>query len=100
MSVIGAALITLLSFGLLCTHLRPHWLRRIAGYAMWFDIIVHCTVIYLFMGTSTLGLMQAELSAIMFTVALRAYRWLFGFEKLRGLRWVRYSGKLTKHQER
>lgn len=100
MSVLAAALITFFGFGLLCTHLRPHWLRRIAGYAMWFDIIVHCTVIYLFMGTSTLGLMQAELSAIMFTVALRSYRWLFGFEKLRGFKWVRYTGKLTKLSEK
>ena len=100
MSVLGAALITFFGFGLLCMHLRPHWLRRIAGYAALFDITVHCTVIYLFMGTSTLGLMQAELSAILFTLTLRGYRWLFGFEKLHGLRWVRYTGKLTKLLEK
>ncbi len=96
MSVLAAALITFFGFTLLCTHLSATTMRRIAGHAMWFDIVVHGAVIYLFMGTSTLGLMQAELSAIMFTCSLRGYRWLRGFERLENFKWVRYSGVLTK----
>ena len=49
---------------------------------------IHTTVIVLFLGTSTLGLMQAELSAIMFSLSLRVYRYLFGYSRLerKGLR--------------
>lgn len=95
MSVLAAALITFFGFALLCTHLSRESMQRIAGYAMWFDIVVHGSVIYLFMGTSTLGLMQAELSAIMFTVALRSYRYLRGFQRFERMRWVTYSGVMS-----
>lgn len=96
MSVLAAALISFLGFSLLCLHLRRTTLQRIAGYAMWFDITVHCTVIYLFMGTSTLGLLQAELSAIFATCALRMYRLLLGYQKLERGKWVTYQGLLTR----
>jgi hypothetical protein len=88
MSVIGAAIITFFAFSLLCLHLSRTQLRRVAGYAAWFDVTIHTTVIVLFLGTSTLGLMQAELSAIMFSLSLRMYRYLFGYSRLgrKGLR--------------
>lgn len=92
MSVLAAALISFFGFALLMTHLAPSTRRRIAGYAMWFDIAIHVTVLYVFFGTSTLGLLQAELSAIMFTVSLRIYRFINGYERLERGRWVRYSG--------
>lgn len=82
MSVIGAALITFFGFALLSTHLGRTGMMRLAGYSGWMDLIVHGTVITLFLGTSTLGLMQAELSAIMFTVALRSYRYFIGYSRL------------------
>lgn len=89
MSVVGAAIITFFAFTLLCLHLSRVQLRRIAGYAGWFDVTIHTTVIVLFFGTSTLGLMQAELSAILFSLSLRLYRWLFGYARLerKGWRW-------------
>lgn len=96
MSVLAAALISFFGFVLLMTHLEPQTRRRIAGYAGFIDMTLHATVLYVFFGTSTLGLLQAELSAIMFTVSLRTYRWLNGFERFEKLRWVRYAGVLTK----
>lgn len=82
MSVIGAALITFFAFALLSTHLGRKGMMRVAGYAAYLDLIVHGSMIALFLGTSTLGLMQAELSAILFTVSLRTYRYFIGFSRL------------------
>lgn len=96
MSVLAAALISFLGFGLLALHLKRRTLMRIAGYAMWFDIVVHGSVIYLFMGTSTLGLLQAELSAIFMTIALRTYRVLIGYQRYEAWTWVSYTGLLTR----
>lgn len=92
MSVFGAAMISFFGFILLATHFERRTLLRIAGYAKYVDIVLHCTVIYLFMGTSTLGLMQAELSAIMFTICLRAFRFLFGYERWEAGEWIKYNG--------
>lgn len=96
MSVLAAALITFFAFLALSLHLSRDALRRVAGYALPIDIIIHTSVIFLFFGTSTLGLLQAELSALMFTFALRTYRWAFGYSVLRRhkltLRWVTTRG--------
>lgn len=96
MSVLAAALISFLAMSMLTWHLSPPVMRRIAGYAWMVDLTVHGMVIYLFMGTSTLGLLQAELSAIMATVALRGYRYCMGYEKLSARGWVRYAGRFTR----
>lgn len=95
MSILIAALISFFAFAMLTFHLSPQARRRIAGYAGWVDLAVHGTVIFLFMGTSTLGLIQAEASAILFSLSLRTYRWLKGYERLAGGRWVRFPGVMT-----
>jgi len=98
MSVLAAGLITYLSIFLLTRHLSSLQLRRIAGYAGWCDLLLHGTILYIFMGTSTLGLLQAELSGLMISVTLRAYRHLNGYERfvLARMCWVRYAGTRTK----
>lgn len=95
MSVLGAALISFFSLMMLAWHLSPRTRRRIVGYAGWVDLCMHGTVIFLFMGTSTLGLMQAELSAIFITLFIRLYRWAKGYERISGGQWRRYAGALT-----
>lgn len=95
MSVLAAALISVLSAVLLTWHLSRPTMQRIAGYAFFVDIIMHVGVIYLFMGTSTLGLLQAELSAIFITLMLRGYRYAYGFQKFQRMRWVTYAGAYT-----
>lgn len=95
MSVFGAALISFFGMFLLSMHLSRSAMQRIAGYAMWVDIVLHISVITLFIGTSTLGLMQAELSAIFFTIALRTYRYARGYQRFERTRWVTYAGVMT-----
>lgn len=82
MSVLGAALISFFAMMLIATHLNLVQLRRVLGYTMYVDIALHGTIIALFVGTSTLGLMQAELSAILFSVTLRVARWAIGYSRL------------------
>lgn len=95
MSVLAAALISFFSLMLITWHLNPTTKRRLVGYALQIDIILHGSIIYLFMGTSTLGLLQAELSAIFISVAIRIYRKLYGFERFERFSWVRYAGTRT-----
>ncbi|PJK03924.1 hypothetical protein CO612_07340 [Lysobacteraceae bacterium NML71-0210] len=92
MSVIGAAVISFLSVVLLSAHLKPHIRRRIVGYAGVLDLCVHGGVIWLFFGSSTIGLLQAELAAIFFTIYVRGYRWLRGYERLTPHGWRYYPG--------
>lgn len=95
MSILIAALISFFSVALLLSHLSPSMVRRLVGYCGWVDLLLHGTVIYLFMGTSTLGLIQAEASAILFSLALRGYRYFKGYERLTLDGWKRYAGRLT-----
>lgn len=96
MSIMGAALITF--FALVCVtwHLSRTTCQRIVGYALLVDLLVHGTVIYVFMGKSTLGLMQAELSAIFVTLAIRGYRHAFGYQRIVAGRWVLYPGAFAR----
>jgi hypothetical protein len=93
--IIFAALVSFFGIVLLSTHLEPHTMRRIVGYCGWVDLALHSTVILLFMGTSTMGLIQAELCAIMFSLALRWYRHRHGYERMTARGWVRYAGTAT-----
>jgi hypothetical protein len=96
MSMLFAALISFLSIALIVSHFSAHTVRRFVGYAKWVDIALHLTVFAMFIGTSTMGLLQAEAAAIMFSIGLRTYRWLFGYEVLTMKGWVRYAGVLTR----
>jgi hypothetical protein len=95
MSVMFAAIISFLAITMLLTHLSQRAVRRLVGYAGWVDLLLHGTVIALFMGTSTLGLLQAELTAVLFSLSLRGYRRLWGYERLTTSGWKRYAGRWT-----
>lgn len=91
-----AAFITFCSFMLLISHMAPQTLRRLVGYKGKVDLVLHTTVIFMFIGTSTDGLLQAEAAAIMFSLFLRLYRWGAGYEVWSIKRgWVRYAGRLS-----
>jgi hypothetical protein len=93
--MILAAIISFVSMLLLISHLSPKWLRRVSGYKGIFDVVLHGSILFMFFGTSTEGLLQAECAGIFFSLWLRGYRWLFGYERLVGGRWVRFTGWLT-----
>ncbi|OYV62956.1 MAG: hypothetical protein B7X03_03615 [Parcubacteria group bacterium 21-58-10] len=91
-----AAFISFVSFMVLMMHMPGHMIRKLVG-QMWIpDILMHGTVLYLFFGTSTMGLIQAEAAAIMFSLWLRYYRWAYGSEKLTLRGWARRSGRMTR----
>lgn len=90
-----AALVSFASFMLLISHVSARAMRRLVGYKGWVDVCLHSTILFLFFGTSTDGLLQAEAAGILFSVYLRAYAWIIGYEKLHNGRWVRYAGKFT-----
>jgi len=87
-----AALVSFASFWLLLSHLSPRSMRRLVGYKGVFDLVLHSSVLFLFFGTSTDGLLQAEAAAIMLSIAIRLYRWAYGYERFQKFRWTRYAG--------
>lgn len=95
MSLGIAALISFVSIMILASHMSPQARRRLVGYCGWVDLCLHGTIIWLFVGTSTLGLMQAEASAILISITLRAYRWSKGYERIKNGKWTRYAGAWT-----
>lgn len=95
--ILAAALISLVSVLLVVSHLEAQTVRRIVGYQFQVDLILHASILCLFIGTSTLGLIQAEAAGIGFSLWLRAYRKLRGYERYdTGTKsWIRYAGWLT-----
>lgn len=98
MSMLFAAVISFVSFWLMLRHFSPKVMRRVVGYMWVTDLVLHGTILYLFFGTSTLGLIQAEAAGICFSLYLRWYRWAWGFERLhKNGRWYRYHGRIGRH---
>ena len=95
--IFAEALVSFAAFFLLLSHLSSRAMRRIVGYKGWADLVVHGSVIMLFLNTSTEGLIQAEAAAVIFSVYLRLYVWAFGWEKfdIKQLRWRRFAGRFT-----
>ena len=87
--------VTFFAVWMLTTHLPSHWMRRIVGYCGWVDLILHGSILMLFLGTSTIGLLQAEAAGICFSLYLRGYRKLNGFERMSTKGWIRYAGVWT-----
>lgn len=95
--MLAEAIVSFAAMALLLSHLSNRTFRRLIGYKGYVDIMLHGSVMYLFFGTSTDGLIQAEAAAILFSVWLRMYCWMYGFERfnVRQLRWQRFAGRFT-----
>lgn len=90
------ALVSFAALMFLLTHVSPQTMRRLVGYKGWTDLVLHATVLFLFFGTSTEGLIQAEAAAILFSLYLRGYRWAFGYERFSVAHgWRRYAGRFA-----
>lgn len=90
-----AALITFCVIVMLLTNLGAHNVRRVVGYPFATDLLVHGSIIYMFIGSSTLGLLQAEAAGLLFSLWMRYYRWAWGYERLTKSGWIRYAGRFT-----
>lgn len=86
-----AAFISFFSFWLVISHLPASYRRRMVGYILWVDLFLHGSIILMFIGTSTMGLLQAEAAGICFSLYLRAYRFFCGYETLINGRWYRFK---------
>lgn len=92
MEIFGAALISFVGVWLLFKHIPKGIMMKILGYKGVVDVLLHGTIIYMFFGTSTLGLMQAELCGIFVSLYLRGLAKCQGYQKFRNGRWVFYPG--------
>lgn len=93
--MLSSAAVTFVGLLLLLAHLPPQWARRLAGYAGPADVLLHGALLYMFLGKSATGLIQAEAAGICVSLTIRMYRWLLGYEKLTRSGWQRYAGLLT-----
>lgn len=93
--LLAEALVSFAAFFLLLNHLSSRTLRRMVGKIGVTDCILHGSVLFLFFNTSTEGLIQAEAAAVMFSVYLRGYRYLRGYEiwDWGQRRWRRFAGR-------
>jgi len=99
--MIISAFVTFTVWILLIKHCKAQTIRRIFGYALAIDLVLHGTILFMFFGTSTEGLLQAEAAGIMFSLYIRFYRRAWGYERFEhwpgvGYCWVRYAGWWTK----
>jgi hypothetical protein len=92
------ACVTFTGIMLIASHLEAQTLRRLVGYKLQVDIVLHGCIIVLFHSTFA-GLMQAEFAGIMISISLRLYRHFMGYETLERigakLVWKRHEGTLT-----
>lgn len=96
MDILGAALISFVGMVMLMKHIPKTTFRRMVGYKGLIDVVLHGTIIWMFIGTSTMGLMQAELCGIMFSIYLRGYAKLAGYERRVDGVWMFYPGVMSK----
>lgn len=94
--IIFAALVTFIGCMLMLSHLGQTKMRRIVGYKGYADCVLHGSILLLFIGTSTMGLLQAEAAGICISIYLRLYSKFIGFERFnrKTKRWERTFGVL------
>lgn len=93
-----AAFVSFVSFWVVLHQLPPSLVRKLVGYKTFMNVLLHGSVLWMFIGTSTEGLLQAEAAAIMFSIWVEAYRRLQGYERLVRIgwkfSWVRYPARV------
>lgn len=93
-----AAFVSFVSFWLVMRHLSPVTMRRLLGYVGWVDVVLHVTILTLFINKGFEGLMQAEAAGIMFSLYLRFRRWGWGYSRFdwRRMTWMRTVGHFER----
>lgn len=83
-----------IAFLLLTTWLSPVVKRRVVGYGLLADILVHIILQTMFGGDAN-GRVGLLLAGVLINVTMHSYRWLYGFERLSTSGWKRYAGVRT-----
>lgn len=92
--MIVAAFVSFFSFWLLMRYIPRDVMRVIVGHAWVIDIPLHVGILWMFLGTSTNGLLQAEAAGILFSLYLRWYRKAYGYKRLTLKGWKQGDGWL------
>lgn len=97
--ILGASLVTFIGALLMLNYMPSQGMRRLVGqYRLYADLCLHGTIIFLFLGTSTMGLLQAEAAGIGISLYLRWYARFKGLERREKrdgrMRWVRYESSI------
>jgi hypothetical protein len=89
-----ATFVSFVSFFLLLTHVSRSTMMKLVGHKGWVDVILHLSILFLFFGTSTEGLLQAEAAGICFSLYLRLYHRLIGYSRFdwRTRKWRHFQG--------
>lgn len=102
--ILAAACVTFVGALLMLAYLPAQAMRRLCGqYRIYADLLLHGTILWMFLGTSTLGLLQAEAAGIGISLYLRWYARHRGFELRQRGKWWRYPPRfpggvhLAKH---
>lgn len=77
--MIVAAFVSYFGIWFLLQHLSAQTMRRLMAHKGLLDLTIHSTILYLFWGTSTMGLLQAEAAGLMLSVYIRWYRFAYGY---------------------
>ena len=94
-----ATFVSFVSFMLLLQHISRSTMRKLVGHKGWVDVVLHLSILFLFFGTSTEGLLQAEAAGICFSIYLRLYAKLIGYSRFdwRQRRWRHFNGTLSNY---
>lgn len=82
MDILAAGLITCAALATMFWGMEAYIIRRFLGYAKIMNAAMHTTFIYAFFATSSAGMIQAELAAILITIAMFTLRWAIGYSYL------------------
>lgn len=88
-------IVMFISLLFLASWLPAHYKRRLVGFGFFTDVGVHVVLQSLFGGDGD-GRIAMLFAGVLFNVAMHAYRWAFGYEKLSNFEWVRYPGAMTR----
>lgn len=91
--MIIAAFVSFITFWFLLKHIPPSIMRKMVGRLWTIDVPLHVGILWMFMGTSYEGLIQAEAAGIMFSIYLRWWRWAWGYE----IDGVKFDGRFTRY---
>ena len=94
-----ATFVSFISFALLLQHVSRQTMLKLVGYKGWVDLVLHGSILFLFFGTSTEGLLQAEAAGILFSIYLRVYYRYVGYSRfdLKARRWRHYHGRFARY---
>ena len=93
--MISIAIGMFVAIAVFTSYLSAQTLRRLFGYGLVVDVLVWTLFLVVFGGTG-LERMAAIFASIGITAYIHFYRWAFGYERIKGRRWMFFPGKFRR----